>query len=181
MTSPVPAASLVAEHAASRPATLGSGRLICIDGPSGSGKTTLAEQLRALTGATVLHADQLCPGWDGLPAVADILSSLLAPLAEDRAGSYLAWDWIGEQPGDEVVVEPVAQLVIEGVGAGALVLARWTTTLVWMDAAIDLRRTRALDRDAYFGDHWESWAGAEKAYFATELVADRADLCFRTG
>ena len=31
--------------AASRPPTLGAGRLVCVDGPAGSGKTTLARAL----------------------------------------------------------------------------------------------------------------------------------------
>ena len=42
-----------------RPPTLGRGRLLCVDGPAGSGKTTLADEVRAITGAPVVHMDNL--------------------------------------------------------------------------------------------------------------------------
>lgn len=182
MTSPGVAAALVAEHVAAQPATLGSGKLICIDGPSGSGKTTLTERILRLVPATVVHADQLCPGWDGLPAVPSILTALLRPLAEGRTGHYREWDWIRDRLGESVRVEPAPLLVIEGLGAGARSLAPWTTTLVWLDADLETRRTRAFERDGeYFKDQWAPWALAEGTYFAAESVRERADLCFRTG
>ncbi|MFL6159407.1 MAG: 4-amino-4-deoxy-L-arabinose transferase [Marmoricola sp.] len=182
MTAPSTAAALVAEHVNSRPGTLGGAKLICIDGPSGSGKTTLADRLVHLVPATVVHTDQLCPGWDGLPAVPAILASLLAPLAEGRAGRFREWDWIRDRLAGTVEVEPAAALIVEGLGAGARALAGWTTTLVWMDADPLPRRTRAFERDGdYFRDQWSGWAAAEEAYFAAEQVPERADLAFRTG
>ena len=39
----------------SRPATLGAGRLVCVDGPAGSGKTTLGAALAERTGAQLIH------------------------------------------------------------------------------------------------------------------------------
>ena len=42
-------AAEVLSLARSRPPTLGSGRLICVDGPAGSGKTTLAEEVASLS------------------------------------------------------------------------------------------------------------------------------------
>lgn len=181
MTPPGAAAALVAAHAAERPATLGAGRVICIDGPSGSGKTTLAEGLVRIAPATVLHTDQLCPGWDGLPEVPAIVSAVLRTLAEGRTGRYREWDWVGDRLGETVLVEPTPLLIIEGVGAGARALAGWTTTLVWLDADTEQRRTRGIERDGdYFRDQWARWAAAEDAYFADELVRTRADLTFRT-
>jgi energy-coupling factor transporter ATP-binding protein EcfA2 len=175
------AAALVAEHVAQQPATLGSGKLICIDGPSGSGKTTLTERILRLVPATVVHADQLCPGWDGLPAVPSILTALLRPLAEGRTGHYREWDWIRDRLAETVAVEPAPVLIVEGLGTGARALADWTTTLVWMDAEVSARRTRAFERDGeYFRDQWAPWAAAEAAYFAAEGVQERADLSFRT-
>jgi len=182
VTTPDVAASLVHEHANSRPPTLGAGRLICIDGPSGSGKTTLADQLVQLIPATVIHTDQLCPGWDGLRSVPAVLTALLAPLAAGLPGRYQEWDWIGDRPGGIVEVEPAPLLVIEGLGAGARELAGWTTTLVWLDADTAQRRTRGLERDGdSFREHWDRWAAAERAYFDAESVSERANLTFRTG
>ena len=182
MTPPGAAAALVAEHLAGQPPTLGAGRLVCIDGPSGSGKTTLADRLVRIAPATVLHTDQLCPGWNGLPAVPAILSTVLAEVAQGRTGRYREWDWIRDRLAGTVEVEPAPLLVIEGLGAGARSLAGWTSTLVWMDADPDERRTRAFERDGdYFRDQWAGWAAAEDAYFAAESVRERADLTFRTG
>ncbi|WP_246004880.1 4-amino-4-deoxy-L-arabinose transferase [Nocardioides marmorisolisilvae] len=182
MTAPSLAAAQVAEHVNSRPATLGAGKLICIDGPSGSGKTTLADRLVRLVPATVVHTDQLCPGWDGLPAVPAILSTLLTPLAEGRTGRFREWDWIRDRLAETVEVDPAPVLLIEGLGAGARSIAGWTTTLVWVDAEVGQRRTRAFERDGdYFRDQWAGWAAAEDAYFSAEQVRERADLSFRTG
>ena len=55
--------------AAARPATLGTGRLVCVDGPAGSGKTTLGAELAERTGAQLVHGDDLMEGWRGLDAV----------------------------------------------------------------------------------------------------------------
>ncbi|MFL6024745.1 MAG: 4-amino-4-deoxy-L-arabinose transferase [Marmoricola sp.] len=182
MTPPGAAAAQVAQHLAAQPATLGAGKLVCIDGPSGSGKTTLAERLIRLTPAPVLHTDLLCPGWDGLPAVPSILGTLLASLAEGRPGHYREWDWIRDRLAETVTVEPGPLLIVEGLGAGARSLAGWTTTLVWMDAEVNRRQERAFERDGeYFRDQWAPWALAEQTYFAENQVAERADLAFRTG
>jgi len=182
VTTPGVASAQIAAHLADRPATLGAGKLVCIDGPSGSGKTTLAERLVRLAPATVLHTDQLCPGWHGLPAVPAILTSLLEALAEGRPGRYREWDWIRDRLGGTVEVAPAELLVIEGLGAGARALAPWTTTLVWLDADVEARKVRAFERDGdYFRDQWAPWARAEQTYFAAESIDERADLSFRTG
>jgi energy-coupling factor transporter ATP-binding protein EcfA2 len=156
--------------------------LVCIDGPSGSGKTTVATQLRRILPATIVHADELCPGWDGLPEVPGILAALLEPLAAGRTGAFREWDWLRERPGEDRTLEPTPVLIVEGLGAGARALAAWTTTLVWLDADPDRRKRRAFERDGdYFRDQWAPWAVAERAYFADEGLPDRADLMFRTG
>ena len=83
-------AAEVLELALSRSPTLGTGRLVCVDGPAGSGKTTLAEEVASLSGAPVIHMDDLFEGWDGLPHVNDQLDTLLPPLATGLAGELPA-------------------------------------------------------------------------------------------
>src|SRR5689334_11082023 len=101
-----------------REPTLGAGRLICVDGPAGSGKTTLAADLAALSGALVVHLDDMYEGWGGLLRAADRVDSLLLPLARGEPGSYRRWDWHAGDWAETVSVPPVPLLVLEGVGSG---------------------------------------------------------------
>lgn len=164
-----------------RSTTLGDGRLLCLDGPSGSGKSELARAIERLTPATVVHTDDLCPGWDGLPRVPAILASLLAPLSDGRPGTCPRYDWTLGAAAEEIVVEPTELLVVEGLGAGARLLREWRTGLVWLDADPAVRRERALARDGdHFRDFWDHWARAEETYFAEASDRARADLVVTT-
>jgi uridine kinase len=170
-------AEQVLEHALGRPPTLGAGRLICLDGPSGSGKSSIARAI----GAPTIHTDDLCPGWDGIPALPAILAGLLSPLTTGATGRQPRYDWILGHPVEDVVAQPVPVLILEGVGAGSRSIADLTTTLVWVDGDPVVRRERALERDGdYFREHWDSWAEAEAVFFAAEAVQARADLSFWT-
>jgi uridine kinase len=161
----------------SRPPSLGAGRLVCVDGPAGSGKTTLAAVLSERTGAPVIHMDDLYPGWDGLPQVAEQLSGLVRPLAEGRAGSYRRYDWLRGRFAETVTVPPTELLVVEGVGSGSRVVADLATVLVWIEAPYELRMRRGIERDGdAFEPHWLAWAEAERRHFAGEGTRDRADL-----
>ncbi len=164
-----------------RPPALGAGRLICLDGPSGSGKSALAREIAAMTTATIVPTDDLCPGWDGIPALGAVIADLLRPLAQDRAGTYPRYNWITGRTAETVVVEPCPLLVLEGVGAGGRAWSDRTAVLVWLDAPEDVRRERAIARDGeYFREHWDAWAQAERTFFADQDVQARADLTFET-
>lgn len=169
---------MVLELALGRPATLGAGRLICVDGPAGSGKTTLAASLTQLTdGARVVHLDDLYAGWNGLSRLDAQLGDLLLPLAGGRPGSYRRHDWLTGETAETVVVDPVPLLVLEGVGSGASRFAALQTVLVWVEAPHELRRQRGLARDGEaFAPHWEQWARDEASLFARERTRERADL-----
>ena len=178
MTSPHPAAHRVLRLARSRPATLGGGRLICVDGPAGSGKSTLASRLvRLAPGTAVVHTDDVLEGWTGLPRLPAALDRLLAPLAAGREGHYRRFDWHASRPAETVTVAPGPVLVVEGVGAGALPAARHATVLVWVEAAYDVRRRRGIERDGEaFAPHWDAWAVAEAEHFGQQRTRERADL-----
>jgi uridine kinase len=168
-------------HALAQPPTLGLGRLICVDGPSGSGKSTLARELAAASGAPVVHTDDLCRGWDGIPGLPEVLDDLLRPLVAGNHGRAPRYDWISENLVTDIEVISAPLLVVEGVGAGCRLLADLRTTGVWVDAAPEVRRQRALERDGdAFDDYWAAWAAAEAAYFANDDVAARADLSLMT-
>ena len=173
------APATVLELLAARPATLGTGRLVCIDGPAGSGKTTLAEAVAQGFDAAsrLLHMDDMYPGWSGLPRVDEQLDGLLTPLGEGRASSYRRYDWVAGEFAETVPVEPVPLLVLEGVGSGASRFAPLQTVLVWVEAPHDLRMRRGIERDGdTFAPYWEQWAADEQVLFTREGTRDRADV-----
>lgn len=174
---PSEVAITVLARAQALPATLGSGRLICVDGPAGSGKTTLAAAIGALAGAPVVHMDSLYDGWDGLPHVVDQLDDLLLPLSDDRAGHYLRYDWDLQEYVETVTVVPAPLLVLEGVGSGSRAHADLCTVLVWVEAPPDLRLARGIERDGQAVEqHWRQWMQDEAEHFAREETRSRADL-----
>lgn len=175
--SPPDVASVVVALASSRPTSCGDVRVICVDGPAGSGKTTLAAEVSALTGAQVVHMDDLMDGWGGLASTGPQLSSILDPILAGWPGSYRQYNWhLGRF--DRVVDVPVADwLVIEGVGSGNPVVAELVTVLVWVDAGDDLRLTRGLERDGVdMEPHWRQFMVDEVDLFAAHGTRERADI-----
>lgn len=181
MTPADPVAAVLA-LARSRPATLGSGRLVCVDGPAGAGKSTLAAEIASREPAShVVHMDDLYEGWRGLPAVDAQLEGLLRPLAAGETGHYRRYDWHAGRFAETVEVEPVGLLVVEGVGSGSRCVADLVTVLTWVDAPYDVRMRRGIERDGDdFAPYWEAWAAAEAEHFAREDTRARADLAFTT-
>jgi hypothetical protein len=163
--------------ARSRGPTLGLGRLICVDGPAGSGKTTLAEELAELSGAPVLHMDDMFEGWGGLPRVSTQLDTLLPPLAGGRSGSYRRWDWPGNTWAETVLVPPAPLLVLEGVGSGAAAYADLVTVLAWVEVPYELRMARGLARGGVgVAENWVQWAIDEQELLDREGTRERADV-----
>lgn len=175
-------AELVVWTASMRPATLGAGRLVCIDGPAGSGKSTLGRAVLAEAStsgsAALVHLDDLLEGWGGLATVSSILDhDVLAALREGRAGHYRRYDWHEERFTETCTVPPVDLLVVEGVGSGAASYASSITTLVWVEAPSELRLARGIERDGEaLLPQWQRWMTDEEALFARERTRDRAHL-----
>ena len=178
-------AERVLDLARSRPATLGTGRLVCVDGPAGSGKTTLAAEVASLSGgAAVVHMDDLYEGWGGLARVDEQLETLLRPLADGFSGSYRRWDWPGNAWAETVLVPPAPMILLEGVGSGSSDHSDLITVLAWVEVPFELRMTRGFERDGdAVGEHWRRWADDEQELFARDRTRERADLLLdgRTG
>lgn len=161
----------------------GRGTVLCIDGRAGSGKSTVAAEVAGTFDGTtrVVHTDDLCPGWDGLPRVPGILTDLVAALAEGRTGTYPRYDWLAGRVTEQVTVEPADLVVVEGVGAGARALRPYRSALAWLECPEALRKERALTRDGEaFAPYWDEWAAAEQTYLATDADRGGADLVLRT-
>jgi uridine kinase len=171
------AAALVLELASGRPATLGAGRLICVEGPAGSGKTTLGAELARRTGAQLVHADDLMSGWRGLAAVGRQLTAVAEALAAGRPATYQHYDWEAGRYDRSVEVPPAPLLVVEGVGSGAAALASYTTVLVWVEVGEELRLERGLERDGGAMErHWRQFMLDERDLFARDGSRERADV-----
>jgi uridine kinase len=175
--SPSDVAAVVLEVAAAKPATLGTGRLVCVDGPAGAGKTTLGAELARRTGAQLIHGDDLMEGWRGLDAVGRQLAAMVPPLAEGRPGAYQHFDWQHHRYDRSVPVPPAPWLVVEGVGSGAAAIAAYITVLVWVEAEEELRLARGLERDGEaVQGQWRQFVLDERELFAREGTRDRADV-----
>ena len=156
-------------------------RVVAIDGRSGSGKTTLAQSLASALGAPLVALEDLYGGWDGLEHGVSLLgSAVLRVLDAGRTASVPRYDWLAQAWGEPWSLPPPAHLIVEGVGAGALALAPYTSVLVWIELDAQQRRERALARryGELYGPHWHRWALQEVAFYERERVIERADLVF---
>ena len=159
----------------------GGSKVIAIDGPSGAGKTDLAEQVRAATGAVVLHLDDLYPGWHDLEAAPPMVAAILSAVAVDEVGRARHWDWEADRPGTDITLPPAPLIIVEGVGAAASVVRPFLSLVVWVDAPPDVRHARAIARDGdAYEPWWDVWAAQERRHHARELTRARADLVVQT-
>ena len=161
----------------------GQTRVVAVDGPAGSGKTTLAAQLgERLDAALVLNTDQLYPGWDGLEDGAQrLVDDVLLPLSAGLAAAVRPWDWSSGSEGEPRELPACATLIVDGAGCGSRAGAPFLSMIIWLDADVELRQQRALERDGeMFAPHWESWAEQERALFEREQTRERADLIILT-
>ncbi len=178
MASPSEVAHLVVDLVESRAASLGTGRLVCVDGPAGSGKTTLAASIAALRpGTLVVNTDDLLTGWRGLPTLPLAVDALLRPLASGRPGSYRRYDWHAGAAAGTVTVSPTPLLVLEGCGSGARAYADLATALVWVSAPAEACLARGVERDGpAVAAHWQQWTLDEDEHFRLEGTRARADV-----
>jgi uridine kinase len=160
------------------PPRAGRTRVVAIDGRSGSGKSTLAAGLARSLDAPIVSLEDLYGGWDGLEDGVDrLVSDVLVPLSEGRRALVPHYDWIAEAWNEPVPLDPPAELVIEGVGAGCERAAPYLSLLVWMELPEETRKRRALARDGdTYRAHWDRWAAQEAAMLARERTSERADV-----
>lgn len=161
--------------------------VIAVDGPAGSGKTTVAGALgRELAvehrAVPVIHMDDLYPGWDGLnDAVPRLLEWVLEPLWAGQRPRWRRYDWDAGSYAEWHEEPRAPAYVVEGVACGSLPSEPYLGLLVWVDASLDTRHRRGIDRDGEtFRPHWERWAAQEDAHFAAHRTRERADLRLTT-
>ncbi|KAB1644469.1 MULTISPECIES: hypothetical protein [unclassified Pseudoclavibacter] len=168
-------------------------RTVLVDGRSGSGKTSFAAALRAawvasdvnasaagaapVSVCSVVHLDDVYPGWDGLRWASDhVRADLLEPRAQGRPGRWRQWDWATNRPGPIHVVPADVRLIVEGVGSLTCASRRLADVAFWVEAPTSERRIRALRRDGeLYAPHWARWSAQEDAFIERERPRDYAD------
>ena len=160
------------------PPRAGTCRVLAVDGPSGAGKSTLANAVAAELDAQVVRIDDLIPGWDGLDVAAPIVvRDVLEPIAAGRDGAFRRYDWDRHEYAEWQPVPLAAYLVVEGCASGSRIVAPHLSLLVWVDAPLELRFERGMERDGEtFRPYWERWEEQSSALFAAEGTALRADV-----
>jgi uridine kinase len=165
-------------------ARLGDTRLVCVDGPAASGKTTLAAAVEAGLcrrgcGVSTVHMDDLYDGWTGLRPELEsrVLVQVLQPLGRGETARWQRYDWYEQRFTQWHDVEVPDVLVLEGCGSGAQAYGPYRSLLVWLEAPLEARLQRWLDRDGPdVMAHREQWMDAEAAHFAYHRTRDQADI-----
>lgn len=159
-----------------------SSPIVLIDGRAGSGKSSLAKLLEDQSfrefeqAPHVIHMDDLYPGWDGLRAGSlYLLGSILRPFKSNGFAEWQIWDWdMGHRgandpgngwrsfPGDNL-------LIIEGCGSVSRESAELADLCIWVDADVEARRLRFVERDGgRFLGYWSSWSAQEDEFYLSE-------------
>ncbi|KAB1656874.1 hypothetical protein F8O01_09530 [Pseudoclavibacter chungangensis] len=149
---------------------------VLVDGRSGTGKTTLAARLARTLGGTVVHLDDLYPGWSGLRAGSEYATrAVLEPLARGEMPCWRRWNWFEDRRAETHRVTLGPPIVVEGCGALSRANRSLATLGVWLELDEPTRHARAVARD---GDDswWAGWRAEEDAFIASESPASLADV-----
>ncbi|GAB3805637.1 AAA family ATPase [Humibacter antri] len=159
--------------------------IVLIDGPSGAGKSTFADAVVAawpVSPPRLVRMDDLYPGWDGLDAASvQVTDELLGPLRTTGTGRWRRWDWAASEPAEWNRVTTDHALIVEGCGCLTRRAASLADLRVWLTAADDVRKRRALARDAGgFDTHWDSWQQQWERFVEREEPVSMADAAIDT-
>ncbi|MGW0367296.1 uridine kinase family protein [Streptomyces sp. NPDC002990] len=171
----------LARELAALPPSLGPVRLIGIDGHAGSGKSTFAARLaEELSGAPVLHLDDVATHEELFDWEERLRSQVLGPLGAGRPARWTPYDWVERRFGPERVLEPAPVVLLEGVGAGRRALRPRLARLLWMETPRATSWGRGRDRDGReLSDFWDGWERAERTHFSDDPSRPFADILVR--
>lgn len=156
--------------------------IILIDGQSGVGKTTLSLTMADALGATVIHLDDVYPGWGGLIAGRDaVIDGVVRNVVDGRAGRVRRWDWEHAVPGIDVIVPPSEVLIIEGCGISTPASRAMADVVVWVDCPDSTRRARLSSRDGEaFDAYRDVWDAQVFAHIAENDPVNTATVTVNT-
>lgn len=158
--------------------SIGRTRLVAVDGPGGAGKSTVAGELAAALTAPLVGTDDFYVPMDGDPLAwyEPFAAGVLTALRAGRDGAYTAYDWRRGRPGGPVIVPAAPVVLVEGVGAACVRMAGDLAYAIWVDTPTAVAVARTDHRDGpELAALWARWRVAERAHFAADRTAVRAD------
>ncbi len=167
--------------------------ILAIDGRCASGKSTLANKLSALTGATVIHADDFflqpfqrtekrleTPGenvdWER------IKTQVLMPLSRGETAYYRPFDCHTMSFGKELSAAPVKVVVVEGTYGLNKELAEFYSSSVFMTVSPKIQLERITARNGREGAEMfkKKWIPLEEKYFSAYDLQNRCRYVVNT-
>jgi uridine kinase len=150
-------------------------RIVAVDGAGGAGKSSLAGLLACELEAPIVHTDDFASWENPVDWWPELITHALEPLAEGRSASYRPTSWGGEEKA-QVVIEPAAFVILDGVTASRDAFRPYLTFSIWIETPREVRLRRGLQRDGMHARaQWEDWMQAEDRYVERERPAERAD------
>lgn len=152
--------------------------VILIDGRSGVGKTTLAMTMADALGASVVHLDDVYPGWGGLVAGRDaVIDGVLVALRHARTARIRRWDWEHGVPGFDVIVPASEIVILEGCGISTERSREMADVSIWVECDESTRRERQAQRDGdAFDAYLDLWESQVNDHIASDNPIDAATV-----
>ena len=168
--------------------TLGADQpIIAIDGPAGAGKTTLASTIfLALSphiSATVIHMDELYPGWES--AIGDDLTKTLTWITSCHKAKkpllYSSFNWAANEFADPKSHPSTHLLILEGVASAQIAIEESLATSIWLDLDPLIGYQRVIDRDGEnISREMTHWLVMQEQHFAADRTKERCEFLLST-
>jgi uridine kinase len=161
--------------------------IIAIDGPAGAGKTTLASTLSlALSpqmSTTVVHMDELYPGWEN--ALGDELTKTLTWLTSCHKAKkpllYSSFNWIANEFNPPKSHASTQLLILEGVASAQLPIEESLATSIWLDLDPEIGFRRVIERDGEnISLEMKKWLVTQEQHFAADRTKERCEFLLST-
>ena len=154
--------------------------IIAIDGPAGAGKTTLASTISlALSpqlSTTVIHMDELYPGWQG--ALGQELTKTLTWLTSCHKAKkpllYSSYNWVTNEFDPPKSHVSTQLLILEGVASAQIAIEDSLATTIWLDLDPAIGYQREIERDGEKISHeMKQWLVVQEQHFAVDFRHER--------
>jgi len=161
--------------------------IIAIDGPAGSGKTTLAATLfLALSphiSTTVIHMDELYPGWES--ALGGELTQSLTWLTSCHKSKkpllYSAFNWATNDFYEPKSHPSTHLLILEGVASAQIAIEERLATSIWLDLDPLIGYQRVIDRDGEkISREMTHWLVMQEQHFVADRTKERCEFLLST-